>query len=261
MRRTIPVSLILPMMVAVMLAAGFSAETAEARAMQAGDDSRTILDGVYTSAQATRGKNGFAMNCSSCHGEDLAGMSAPALKGGHFLDNWREDILHSLFNLIKTTMPPNREKLSEDAYLDILTYILEVNTFPAGGTELKASLLKHIQFVGKDGPQPVPEYALVSMVGCLTQTPDGIWRLTKASQPIRIRNGEKPTEEELKASVVNPLGPQTFRLVYPDSFSPDFRIDAHKGHKMEGRGYLLMNPIDQRLSVTWLEMVASGCGE
>jgi mono/diheme cytochrome c family protein len=223
-------------------------------------DKKTTLDGIYTAAQAARGNASYAMHCSSCHSDDLSGISGPPLKGSQFIDNWREDSLGVLHTLIKETMPRGADKLTPDAYIDILAYMLQVNEYPAGSSELTADTAGIIEFVGRNGPAPVPEFALIQVVGCLTQRSDGVWLLTKATDPVRTRNQGKSTQDELKASGVQPFGSQTFRLVYPD-FAPGFSVDAHKGHKMEGKGYFLINPVDQRLSVTWLERVADGCDQ
>ena len=259
MHRVIVAFLISAILFRPALAGSLSSETAQTTASQVtGTENKTILDGVYTAAQAARGKEAFAMHCSSCHLDDLSGSNGPTLKGATFIENWREDSLNALHSLIKTTMPRGRQKLNDDAYTDILAYILDRNEYPSGSNELKAETVGTIRFVGKNGPAPVPEYSLVQVVGCLTEGSDGAWLLTKATDPIRTRNPEKPTPEELNAAGVKPLGIQTFRLVYPD-FTPSFRVDDHKGHKMEGKGYLLINPVDQRLSVTWLGTVAPDC--
>lgn len=223
-------------------------------------DKKTILDGVYTAAQASRGKASFVMHCSSCHSEDLSGISGPTLKGSQFIDNWREYSLGTLYTLIKETMPRGKDKLTEAAYIDILTYILERNEYPAGSSELTPDAVHTIGLVGKKGPAQVPEYALIQVVGCLTQRPDGIWLLNRSTDPVRIRKEGKSTQEELKAAGLRPLGSQTFRLVYPD-FEPGFDLNSHKGHKMEGKGYFLTNPVDQRLSVTWMGRVEGGCDQ
>jgi hypothetical protein len=216
------------------------------------------LDGAYTEAQATRGKAGYVMHCGSCHSEDMTGMSGPALKGFQFIENWREDSLNSLYALIRDTMPRQQDKLTEDAYVDILAYILQFNEYPAGPNELTAESVGTIGFVGKNGPAPVPEYALIQIVGCLTQRPDEVWLLTNATQPVRTRNEKKSTPEELRASGARALGNQIFRLVYPE-FEPGFDLQSHKGHKMEAKGHFLVNPVDQRLSVTWMERIGDGC--
>ena len=222
-------------------------------------DSKSVWDGVYTASQAMRGKDSFATHCASCHA-DLTGMSAPALKGDVFLDHWRgQEGLNDLFRKMKTMPPGNRERPAEDVYIDILSYMLEENTFPAGAEELKADLVGKIRITAKDGTEEVPDFALVEAVGCLTQRPDGQWILDKASAPSVIRNEKKPGAEELNAAASKPLGNQTFLLLYADSFTPGFQIDSHKGHKLQGKGFLIRNPNDQRLSVTWMEMIASTC--
>ncbi len=223
--------------------------------------SKTIWQGAYTEAQAARGKDAFATSCTSCHGADMEGINAPSLKGDVFMENWREDTMRNLFNYVKTTMPPRRPSLSDDAYLDIIAHIMQVNMFPAGADELKANSLAGIRIERKDGPKPLPDFALVQSVGCLTRASDGSWILINASDPIRTRVKEKSAPEDLKAASLIPLGNGSLRLIYPDSFTPGFRINTHSGHKMEAKGFFLKNPGDERLSVTWLEMLAETCGK
>ena len=43
-----------------------------------------IWQGVYSEAQAARGKEVFTSTCIRCHGPDLAGVTGPALKGDRF---------------------------------------------------------------------------------------------------------------------------------------------------------------------------------
>src|SRR4051812_48166633 len=68
--------------------------------------SKTVLDGVYTSSQSERGRDAYLQNCARCHRDDLAGNpEAMPLTGRGFIDNWREDSLFSLFDHIATRMP------------------------------------------------------------------------------------------------------------------------------------------------------------
>ena len=65
----------------------------------------TVLDGVYTHAQAARGEAVYSSSCIGCHeGQDADG---PELTGKALLDRWREDKLEPLFTFIKTSMPGN----------------------------------------------------------------------------------------------------------------------------------------------------------
>ena len=240
-----------------LISAVMLAQTAVAQTQQG----RTVWDGAFNAAQAERGKDAYATHCSSCHSADLSGMSAPALKGEPFTENWREDSLKSLFTFIRTNMPARaRGSLSEETYLDILTHILSVNMFPAGSKELTASALGGIQIVGKDGPAPIPKFVLITIVGCLAQSANNEWKLENVPAPVRTRQ-EKPTPEELQASATKPLGTGTFRLVYIDALRPGFVPERHAGEKLHGHGYLLSNDKGEGLSVTWLETVASDCKE
>src|SRR6185295_9189270 len=69
----------------VWLATGVLLVVSHFSAMSAG---RTIMDGVYTVAQAERGKEKYGQKCSSCHGDFLEGGRGPALSGQEFEANW-----------------------------------------------------------------------------------------------------------------------------------------------------------------------------
>src|SRR5262245_17922650 len=81
----------------------------------------TVLDGVYTIAQAARGEAIYSTSCIGCHeGQDADG---PELTGKAFLDRWREDTLEPLFTFIRTTMPGNRPgSLDRRAYADVIAF-------------------------------------------------------------------------------------------------------------------------------------------
>ena len=50
---------------------------------------KSIWDGVFSEAQATRGKALYSENCASCHGGELTGGEmAPPLAGGEFMAGW-----------------------------------------------------------------------------------------------------------------------------------------------------------------------------
>src|ERR1700733_83536 len=113
--------------------------------------SASVLDGVYTEAQAERGSTQFAQNCAACHGSGLNGNGeAPALVGGEFISDWAGLTLGELFDRIRNTMPQdNPGKLSRDQYADILSFVLKANGYPAGQKEMdrRSEYLKAIAFV------------------------------------------------------------------------------------------------------------------
>ena len=114
---------------------------------------RSVWDGVYTAGQSKRGEAAYAENCASCHGAALGGgESAPPLTGGEFMANWSGLTAGDLFDRIRTTMPADRPgKLKREETADILAYMLNVNGFPAGKTELphQTEVLKQIKIEGK----------------------------------------------------------------------------------------------------------------
>ncbi len=114
-----------------------------------GDASRSVWDGVFTAEQSARGDKAYSQNCASCHGTSLTGgESAPPLTGGEFSSNWYGLTLGDLFDRIRTTMPADRPgKIGRDQCADILAYILSMNQFPAGQSELpgRTEILKQIR--------------------------------------------------------------------------------------------------------------------
>ncbi len=65
--------------------------------------SKTVLDGVYSDAQATRGQATYTAHCRACHGDALEGISAPELTGNRFIERWREDMLDTIYSYIRQT--------------------------------------------------------------------------------------------------------------------------------------------------------------
>jgi mono/diheme cytochrome c family protein len=114
---------------------------------------RSVWDGVYTEDQAKRGAAVYAKECAACHGADLnGGESAPPLVGGTFLSNWNTLTVGDLFERIRESMPQdNPGRLSRQQDADVLAFMLQVNEFPAGKTELdkQTEVLKLIGFKKK----------------------------------------------------------------------------------------------------------------
>ena len=109
---------------------------------------KTVWEGVYNEDQATRGKQLYVGNCSVCHQEGLQGADlAPALKGDSFVLRWSDSSVDDLLTTISSSMPADTPgSLTAQQYLDIVTYLLQQNSFPAGKEEIKAdpALLKTI---------------------------------------------------------------------------------------------------------------------
>lgn len=226
-------------------------------AAQSTSSTGTVWQGVYTDAQATRGQSEYATHCANCHREDLSGYNQ-ILKGHRFMEKYRESSLEMLFEKTKTTMPRGAPaSLSDKAYVDIVSYLLKENEFPAGVAELRVEELPKIQLTGKGGPEPVPDFSLVRVVGCLdTNASDGAWMLLNSTEPLRTGNPQ-PAQGELEAADAWPLGPATYRLLVSAAYKPD----THKRHKVEVRGFLIRRPTENRLNITSLETLDPSCGE
>jgi Cytochrome C oxidase, cbb3-type, subunit III len=209
---------------------------------------RTVWDGVFTEAQAARGEARYRTSCSGCHNDGPR-------RGEAFMRDWSGSDVGSLFARIKASMPPGAPGSLPDAeYVDIVSYMLRVNDFPAGREELRSEAAGNVRVEGRNGPEPVPSFALVRVVGCLAAGPGTDWTLTNGSEPARTRNPAASTGEELKGSEATALGSTMFRLmnVYP-------RPEAHTGHKVEAKGFLIRDPNGDRINATAVQSLTPRC--
>ena len=105
--------------------------SAGAAALHGQAPTKTTNSGVYTAAQAERGKKVFEAKCTACH--DTARFT-----GDVFLDVWAGKPLKDVWDIASGTMPEdNPGSLQQQEYGDILAFFLSLNEFPAGETELK----------------------------------------------------------------------------------------------------------------------------
>lgn len=119
----------------------------------AAQERATVWDGVYTEAQAERGRAAYAQSCASCHADDLRGRStAPSLVEESFAFLWDDMSLGDLFESTRTRMPSDRPgSLSGQTYADILAFISKKNGYPPGIQELgdDVAALKGIRITAK----------------------------------------------------------------------------------------------------------------
>jgi len=224
-------------------------------ALRAQDATPRIWQGIYTAAQAERGKSTFKTACLRCHGEDLSGTTAPALKGDRFQMTWGGDTVEGLFGKIRDTMPPNFGTVVDDqGKLDVVAFILQTNGYPAGSTELMIDSpdLAAAQILKKGEVAAVQNFSLVQTVGCLERGSDGKWMLTRTADPLTARD-ETPNPQALLSAANRPLGMKTFLLLSANPFSPE----SHQGHKMEARGLIYNEPGDLRITLTSLRMAGT----
>ena len=141
---------------------------------------RTVKDGVYTDAQAMRGKAIFDMRCALCHGDRLEGAAGPPLAGDVFLGPRDSQPLSDVFDKINATMPADTPgTLEPQQVADLVAFMLQANKFPAGRTELApaAALVKQIALAAPNPParvttaSPTPAFPAT---GTLNQVMRGI---------------------------------------------------------------------------------------
>lgn len=136
----------------LMLSAGMLAPRAsEAQAP------KSTIQGVYTVAQAAKGKNVFNGACLGCH--TTATHMGPA-----FETKWFGRPLWELYGYLSNLMPKSAPgTLTEDEYVWVTAYILKLNGMPAGKVELNAepAWLKavRIETVPNNAPENAPENA------------------------------------------------------------------------------------------------------
>jgi mono/diheme cytochrome c family protein len=112
-----------------------------------GQQTRSISDGVYSAAQATRGQALYKAQCAECHGNALEGTIGSPLAGDGFLSAWSSRSLATLVDKIQKTMPFSTPgSLSRQQSTDLAGYILQFGKFPAGQRDLTDATLAQIAF-------------------------------------------------------------------------------------------------------------------
>jgi len=227
---------------------------------------KTVWDKVFTAEQAGEGKTTYEVSCAGCHAKDLTGRDGggqgPELAGPAFTKKWELQTLNQLYSEIKTRMPRNQPaSLTNEEYLNIVAYILQANKFPAGEQPLSAdTAILTNTFIQREAaakaaaaPQPIGTGTLIQVVGCL-QPAGGGWALTQASSPVRTESPDASPADQRSKMASTPAGTTTLQLlgVYSE-------VEEHKGHRMEGKGFLVKDPAGDRLNIVALEMVAPSC--
>lgn len=219
---------------------------------------KTVADGVYTEAQATRGAASYNTACANCHRADLTGNNGPALRDQRFARQFAGKDLKTFFTKTATTMPRNAPaSLGDAVYLDIVAYVLKENGFPAGAHELTTETLDGIRVLPTQ-PTPLPpvgDFSYVEVVGCLTRGPEHTWLLARSSAPVTATANASSTASPARADA--PLGTETLHLVDAMAYAPE----AHVGQKIYVRGLLIKLPDEQRMTISALETIAATCKE
>ena len=216
----------------------------------------SIWRGVYTAAQADRGKAVYAKHCSRCHGDDLSEIRNYPLAGERFMEHWEAHTLEHLFRRIRDSMPPgDAGSVADSDKRDAMAYLLQQNGFPVGSVELAPDHdeLATVQIIRKTGPGPLKTGAVVRIAGCLAERRERDWELTGAGEPKRTTLDAAPASGDQPSDPIAP-GTRTVRLMnaFP---SPA----AHVGHTMQAIGFLVKDSGGDAVNVVSLEMLAPTC--
>lgn len=98
--------------------------------------------GAYTDEQASKGETTFRNTCFNCH-------SITEFNGPSFRRVWAGRPVYQLFDQLRNTMPlDNPGGLSREDYAAVVAYLLKLNQYPPGTTQLPSSDadLKAIRF-------------------------------------------------------------------------------------------------------------------
>jgi mono/diheme cytochrome c family protein len=93
-------------------------------------EKKSVKAGVYTLAQADRGQTLFRSKCASCHAPNR-------FTDDFFYTSFAGKPLWEMFDVISDSMPEdNPGSMKKEEYADVIAYLLKLNNFPAGATEL-----------------------------------------------------------------------------------------------------------------------------
>ena len=209
---------------------------------------RTVWDGVYTDAQATRAQGTFGASCERCH--TLTPDGRRPLSGDAFLTKHTQKTVGELLTYVSTSMPNGQPgTLSPASYADLMALILRSNGLPAGTTELTAESIAKVMIVPKGGGGALPANTLARVVGCLEPKSGADWTLTNATAPERASDTKPGPEDATRA-----LGDGKVALKFVL-----MRLDAHVGKRVSVSGLLLGAGGTDGINVTTVNPVADTC--
>ncbi|MFP3563275.1 c-type cytochrome [Paraburkholderia sp. SIMBA_030] len=92
----------------------------------------------FDRAQVAHGKTLYSSSCAKCHGPDLQGLNAPALRGPAFAPAANAKLtIGGVYGYMANNMPADRPgKMKPQDYADIMAFLLYSNGYSAGATRL-----------------------------------------------------------------------------------------------------------------------------
>jgi ankyrin repeat protein len=116
---------------------------------------RTNWDSVYSEEQAGRGQQVYTRACAVCHLDTLRGDSvSPTLVGPSFFARFPNFTALEMVTAIRSSMPQNApDSLGDQAYVDLVSYLLKVNGNRSGPSELKTDVAELEKIIITDQPK------------------------------------------------------------------------------------------------------------
>ena len=102
---------------------------------------RSSMSGIFSQKQASAGRTVYSMQCSACH-------STSTHTGPAFMKSWQGRTVWDLYAFLKDNMPQSEPgALSDQEYIQVVSYMLSLNQMPAGQQDLPVdqALLKSIR--------------------------------------------------------------------------------------------------------------------
>lgn len=143
--------------------------------------------GWFTADQVSTGRTGYGQKCAVCHGSQLQGTGAPALRGRTFSLQWNRKSLGDFYAYVHKQMPlgyPDTLKAQE--YADIVAYILAQNGLPGGQEKFTPQTpMNRVLRLGPSARATLPAVAP-------TQT-----KLFELTDPVKQPSSSGPSQAEL----------------------------------------------------------------
>jgi len=128
-----------------------------------------LADGTafFSAEQVSQGRWEYSQKCAVCHGAQLQGGGAPALKGRVFNTQWNGHSLQDFYNYVHQNMPLGQGgALNSQEYADIVAYVLAQNGLPAGNERLtpKSPMDRALDLVAATAAPNAPATAAAGQV-------------------------------------------------------------------------------------------------